>query len=300
MKNEKAILQKAKTAIMEEAQAVINLADNLGESFIHAIEVICNCKGRVIITGMGKSGIVGKKIAATMTSTGTPAYFLHPAEGIHGDLGMVMPEDVVIFISKSGDTQEINNLIPTMKLMGVKLIGITSNPDSILAKHSDVVLDIGVKKEACPLGLAPTTTTTVTLVLGDAIALTLLDKKNFKSSDFALFHPGGLLGKKLLLKVSDIMHKEKSIPVVKKTSLFKEFLFEMTSKRLGMTCVVDSRGILSGIITDGDLRRILEKRENIYKLKAEEIMSKNPKLIGKDNLAVEALKKMEEHQITSL
>ncbi len=300
MENNKKILEYARSVIKEEAEAIFSLAKKLDKNFIQAVEMIYNCKGRVIITGMGKSGIIGKKIAATLTSTGTPSYFLHPADGIHGDLGMVMPEDIVVLISKSGDTGEINNLLSPMKLMGVKLIAITSEPNSTLAKHSDVILDIGVRKEACPLGLAPTTSTTATLVLGDALAIALLNKKDFKAENFALFHPGGMLGKQLLMKVEDLMHADNAVPIVKENDNFNQVLCEMTSKRLGMTTVVDKNKKFSGIVTDGDLRRILEKEHEVFKLKAGSIMTKNPKTISRDNLAVEALKKMEDHQITSL
>ncbi|MBI5206903.1 MAG: KpsF/GutQ family sugar-phosphate isomerase [Candidatus Firestonebacteria bacterium] len=294
------VLNEARKIIKEEAEAILSLSKRLDDSFVRAVDLIYNCHGRVIITGMGKSGIIGKKIAATMASTGTPAYFLHPADGIHGDLGMILPEDILIIISKSGDTEEINNLIPSIKLLGIKIIAITGVPNSTLAKHSNIILNIGVDKEACPLGLAPTTSTTVTLVLGDALALALLNKRNFKAEDFAFFHPGGILGKKLLLKVEDIMHKGESIPKVNESNNLKDVLFEMTSKRLGMTTVVNKKGKLSGIITDGDLRRLLEKGEEFFKLTAFESMIKNPKVITKECLAIEALRKMEDFAITSL
>lgn len=300
MENSNDVLTRAKALIREEGNAILSLAEQLGESFIQAVNLIYECNGRVIITGMGKSGIIGKKIAATMSSTGTPAYFLHPAEGIHGDLGIVTHDDIVILISKSGDTEEINNLIPSMKLIGVKLIVITNNQNSILAKHSDVVLNLCMEKEACTLGLAPTTSTTMTLVLGDALAIALLDIKKFRAEDFAFFHPGGMLGRKLLLKVEELMHKDNAIPRVFENELLKEVLFEMTSKRLGMTTVINLLGELAGIITDGDLRRILEKNKNIFELKASEAMIINPKTIKKDDLAALALKKMEDFNITTL
>jgi arabinose-5-phosphate isomerase len=249
---------------------------------------------------MGKSGIVCRKIAATLASTGTPAFFLHAGEGIHGDLGMVMKGDVIVAVSNSGETEEILQLLPHFKLNGLKLIVMTGKPDSTLGKAGDVVLDVGVKQEACPLGLTPTASTTATLAMGDALAVVLLEKKEFKEQDFALRHPGGILGRKLILKVKDLMKKGDEIPLVREETTMKEALFEITSKRLGVTGVVDGEGCLVGVITDGDLRRGLEKTGDIFSLKAAELMTRSPKAIAPDTLAAEAVAVMEQFPITSL
>ncbi|GAB4436983.1 MAG: KpsF/GutQ family sugar-phosphate isomerase [bacterium] len=294
------LIETAKEVIEIELQAIKELKDRLDDSFEEACKVLYECQGKVIVTGIGKSGIIGQKIAATLASTGTPAFFMHPAEGLHGDLGVISKKDVVIAISNSGNSEEVVKLLPIFKRLGIKLIVMTGKKRSILAKAGDVVLDISVKKEACPLNLAPTASTTVTLVLGDAIAVALIKMKGFKEEDFALRHPGGSLGKRLLLKVSDIMHTGDAIPIVKETALMKEALFEITSKKLGFTGVVDDRGRIVGIITDGDLRRALSKYSDILNKSAKEIMTTNPKWITKDELAAKALQIMESYSITSL
>ena len=255
---------------------------------------------RVVLTGMGKSGLIARKIVATLNSTGTAAIYLHPTDALHGDLGMVRKEDVVIVISKSGSTEEISKLIPMFKRLGVKLIAMTGNPDSSLVNESDIFLNISVKEEACPHDLAPTSSTTATLVMGDALSVALLKKRGFSAEDFALLHPGGSLGKRLSLRIDEIMIKGDGVPIVQENSSIKDIILEMTSKRLGTTCVVDREGKLSGIITDGDLRRLLEKTMDVKDLVAINIMSKNPKVTEKDFLASFALQIMESHKITSL
>jgi arabinose-5-phosphate isomerase len=261
--------------------------------------MILACPGRVVITGMGKSGLICQKVAATLASTGTPALFLHPAEGIHGDLGMLMKGDVVIAVSNSGTTEEILRILPVIKRMGLPLIAMTGNPTSALARAGDVFLDISVREEACPLGLAPTASTTATLALGDALAVVLLERRGFREEDFALFHPGGALGRKLLLRVEDLMHTGRDIPMVQSGTPLKEALFEITRKRLGITGVRDEAGLI-GVFTDGDLRRSLEKGFDVLNRPIGEVMSRNPKRILSSNLAAKALQRMEEHTITSL
>ncbi|MBU0899392.1 KpsF/GutQ family sugar-phosphate isomerase [bacterium] len=293
-------LKVAKKVLKIEAEAILNLRKKLSQNFLEAVEVMFLCKGKIIITGVGKSGIIGKKMAATLTSTGTPSFFLHSAEGLHGDLGIIEKKDVVLAISNSGEAKEIIEIIPFLKRLGVKLIGITSQPHSTLAKSSDMVLDVGVEKEACSLNLAPTASSTATLALGDALAITLLEKKNFKEKDFALLHPGGSLGRKLFFKIADLMHIYQDVPKVFTTTLMKDTLLEMSFKKLGFTCVVDQKESLVGIITDGDLRRLLEKTQNIWPLQAAEVMVKNPKTILKEDLAAKAVAIMEKHSITSL
>ena len=294
------ILQRAKEVLKIEAMGIAALGERLDDSFLRAVDLLYGCHGKVVITGMGKSGIVCRKIAATLASTGTPAFFLHAGEGIHGDLGMVMKGDVIVAVSNSGETEEILQLLPHFKLNGLKLIVMTGKPDSTLGKAGDVVLDVGVKQEACPLGLTPTASTTATLAMGDALAVVLLEKKEFKEQDFALRHPGGILGRKLILKVKDLMKKGDEIPLVREETTMKEALFEITSKRLGVTGVVDGEGCLVGVITDGDLRRGLEKTGDIFSLKAAELMTRSPKAIAPDTLAAEAVAVMEQFPITSL
>lgn len=264
------------------------------------MDLILNCRGRVIVTGMGKSGIICKKIAATLTSTGISAMFLHPAEGIHGDLGLVQKSDIVIAITKSGETDELYQLIPLFKRLGVPIITLTGNTKSPVAGKSDVVIDVSVDEEACPNNLIPTSSTTAALVMGDALAMALLEKRGFSSHDFALLHPGGNLGKRLLLKVSDVMHTGNKVPIVNQGANMKEVVLEMTSKRFGATTVVDSKKELVGIFTDGDLRRLIEKSENIFKFKVKEVMNKNPKTIYAEELAARALNQMEHYKITCL
>jgi arabinose-5-phosphate isomerase len=264
------------------------------------LDLIYHCQGKVVITGMGKSGIICRKIAATLSSYGTPAFFLHPAEGVHGDLGMLVKGDLVIALSNRGETDEINRLLPLIKRMGLKLIVLTGNAESTLGRAGDVTLDVGVKEEACPLGLAPTSSTTAALAFGDALAVALLSKRGFKEEDFALLHPGGSLGRALLLRVEDLMHAGDALPLVKRDTLMREAIFEISSKRLGITGVVDEAGNLTGVITDGDLRRDLEKDDQLLAKKAWQVMTTNPKIVDRKELAGKALGLMEEHKITSL
>jgi len=300
-------IQTAKRVLNIEADAISGLAKRLDSNFSRAISLILNSSassalgggGKVIITGIGKSGLICKKIAATFASTGTPAFFLHPAEGVHGDLGMLMKGDVVIAVSNSGETEEIVRILPLIKRMGVKLIAMTGDVNSNLANAGDVVLDIGVKQEACPLGLAPTASTTAALAMGDALAVALLEKKGFREEDFALLHPAGSLGKKLL-KIDELMHTGENIPLVNINASMKQAILEITAKRLGVTGVVSRGGSLVGVITDGDLRRALEKRGDILKNKVKDVMTKNPKKIEKGSLAESALKMMEDYSITTL
>lgn len=294
------LIEMAKEVIKTELEAVEELLNRIDKSFEDACNILFECKGKVIVTGIGKSGIIGQKIAATLASTGTPSFFMHPAEGLHGDLGVISKKDVVIAISNSGTSEEIVKLMPILKRLGVKIVVMTGKKRSTLAKAGDVVLDISVKKEACPFNLAPTASTTVTLVLGDALAVCLIKKRGFSEEDFALRHPGGALGKRLLLKVSDLMHTGNEIPVVKEDIMMKDALFEITSKKLGFTGVLDDKGNVIGIITDGDLRRALARFSNVLDLYAKDIMTLNPKWITKDELAAKALQVMESYSITSL
>lgn len=294
------ILEEAKKVIRIEAEALLSLADAINGEFEKAVRLILASRGRVVVTGMGKSGLIGQKIASTMASTGTPAFFLHPAEGIHGDLGMIMKGDVVIAISNSGETEEVVRILPIIKRLGASLVAMTGNPSSNLAKAGDVFLDISVKEEACPLGLAPTASTTATLAMGDALSVALLLERGFNAEDFALFHPGGALGKKLILTVEDMMHGGEAIPLVSACTLMREALFVITSKGLGITGVTGADGALLGVITDGDLRRALEKGMDIINLPASDLMSMKPKRINRSELAAKALQQMEQFSITSL
>lgn len=293
-------LKRAREVFRIEAEAVASLANKLDHNFTQAVEAIYNCKGRVVVTGMGKAGIIGQKISATLSSLGTPSVWLHSAEAIHGDLGRVTKDDIVIALSNSGETEETKSLIPLIKKIGARIIAITGNKNSGLAKHSDLVLDVSVKKEACPLGLAPTSSTTAMLSMGDALAVCLVEKKGFKEKDFALFHPGGALGKKLLLKVEDIMRKGKANPIVKEGAVVKDVLYAITEARAGAASVVDKYGRLTGIFTDGDLRRHLEANANLSARKVKEVMTKNPIAIQPQRLAVEALRILEEKKIDEL
>jgi len=298
------MIEQGKRVLRIEAAAVADLVERIDERFERAVKIILNCKGRVVVTGMGKSGLIGKKIAATLASTGTPALFLHPAEGIHGDLGMVTRGDAVIALSNSGETEEISKMLPSLKRLGIKIISLTGNPDSTLAKISDVVIDISVKEEACPLGLAPTASTTATLAMGDALAVVLLDQRGFKEEDFACFHPGGSLGKKLLLRVRDLMHVGDAVPMVSEGTLIKDAIYVISSKKMGITGVINASGKLVGVISDGDLRRWMEKTEksgeNLLTKEAKDIMTKKPKTVSKDVLAAEAVSIMEKNSITCL
>jgi arabinose-5-phosphate isomerase len=294
------ILEEAKRVLRVEAQSILDLAERMDENFSRAVELLHHCEGKVVLMGMGKSGLVGRKIASTFASTGTPSFFLHPAEGLNGDFGMLTKEDVVIAISNSGETRELLEVLPLIKRYGNRLITFTGSLNSTLAKAGDVNLDIRVKEEADPLGLVPTASTTATLALGDALAVALMGKKDFKKEDFAILHPGGTLGKRLLLKVEDLMHMGKAFPMVSEKTLMKDAIFEITSKRLGVTGVCNTEGYLVGVITDGDLRRALEKFSDLFNREASEVMTKNPKWIEKDALAAKAVQRMEEYSITSL
>ncbi len=297
---EKKLIEVGKKVVRIEADAVSSLQKSINKEFVKAVNVIYSSKGRVVLTGMGKSGLIARKIVATLNSTGTAAIYLHPTDALHGDLGMVRKDDVVIIISKSGTTEELAKLLPMLKRLGVKLIAMSGNSKSELVNECDIFLNISVKEEACPHDLAPTSSTTAALVMGDALSVVLLEKRGFSVEDFAVLHPGGSLGKRLSLKIEEIMIKGKGIPMVKETANIKDIIIEMTGKRLGSTCVVNGKGILVGVITDGDLRRLLEKTMNIKDLKAKDIMTKNPKVIQKDFLASFALQQMENYKITSL
>ena len=294
------IVEEAKRVLKIEAQSILDLIDQIDENLVRAIELLYQCRGKVVLMGMGKSGLVGRKISSTFASTGTPSFFLHPAEGLNGDFGMLAKEDVIIAISNSGETRELLEALPLIKRYGNRLITFTGNSNSTLAKAGDVNLNVHVKEEACPLGLAPTASTTATLALGDALAIALMEKRGFKKEDFAILHPGGALGKRLLLKVEDLMHVGKACPMVSEKTLMKDAIFEITSKRLGVTGVCNAEGHLVGVITDGDLRRGLEKFSDLFNREASEVMTKNPKWIEKDALAAKAVQRMEEYSITSL
>jgi arabinose-5-phosphate isomerase len=293
------IRQTAKRVLESEAKAIACLVDRVDERFDQAIEILDSCKGRVVLSGMGKSGIICKKIAATFSSTGIPALFLHPAEAIHGDLGMIASGDVLIVISNSGQTEELMPLLEWIKRVGVPLISLTGNMESSLAKHSDVVLDVSVTEEACPLNLVPTASTTAALAMGDALAMAFMEKRGFQPEDFARLHPGGKLGKKLL-KVSELMRKGDQLPIVSIHTRMRDVIYEMSRKGMGITSVVDRDGKVVGIISDGDLRRHLEKDESILKRAAIECMTANPKSIAENELATKALNMMEQMKITSL
>ncbi|MCM2265778.1 MAG: KpsF/GutQ family sugar-phosphate isomerase [Desulfuromonadales bacterium] len=294
------ILEAARKVLRIEAEAVSALTDRINGEFVRAVEMILACNGRVVVTGMGKSGLICQKIAATMASTGTPALFLHPAEGVHGDLGMVAKGDVVIAVSNSGETEELARILPVIKRMGLPLIAMAGKPESTLARAGDVFLDISVKEEACPLQLAPTASTTATLAMGDALAVALLLERGFREEDFALYHPGGALGKRLLLRVEDLMHGAEAIPIVGLDTPLKDALYEISSKKLGITGVVDREGYLVGVFTDGDLRRTIERGVELLHQPISEFMNHQPKRILRTNLAAKALQRMEEYSITSL
>jgi arabinose-5-phosphate isomerase len=295
------ILDIAKKVLKTEAEAIAALIDKLNGNFEKAVEMIYECKGRVVVTGMGKSGLVGKKIAATLASTGTPAFFLHPAEASHGDIGMVTERDIIIAISYSGETNELTGLVPFLKRFRVNLISLTGNTNSTLAKASDVTLDISVKEEACPMGIVPTASTTATMAMGDAIAVSLLVKRGLNEEAFAFYHPGGSIGKKFFIKVKDLMHSGERLPVVSFEMPVSKALIEVSSKRLGHAIVVDNNGMIAGVLTDGDVRRGLEKwGGKLFEMTAGEIMTRNPKMISEDELAAKALSIMESYSISAL
>jgi arabinose-5-phosphate isomerase len=293
-------LKRARAVLEIEARGISSLIDRLGENFVRAVDLLYRCKGKVVVTGLGKSGLICRKISATLSSTGTPSLFLHAGDANHGDMGMINQGDVVLAISNSGETEEILKFIPAVKRFGIKLIAMTGNNSSALSRVADVVLDAGVKEEACPMGLSPMASTTAALALGDALAVVLLEKKRFKEEDFALRHPGGSLGRKLLLCVEDLMHRGAALPLVTEETPMKEAVLVITSKRLGVTGVLNASGRLIGVITDGDLRRGLENKGDIFRFKAKDLMSRNPKTLPSDALAARAMAMMQEHSITSL
>ena len=290
----------AERVLRLEATAILELIDRLDERFDVAVETLRQCAGRVIVTGMGKSGLVGRKIAATLASTGTPAYFLHPAEGVHGDLGMVARGDVVLALSNSGETDEMLAILPALKRLGIPIVLMTGKPQSTLARQCEVVLDVSVREEACPMNLAPTSSTTAAMAVGDALAMVLLESRGLRPEDFALLHPRGTLAWRSMLRVADLMHTGDAIPVIPADAPLKDGIAEMTRKRLGMTTVVDAEGRLLGIITDGDLRRLHLREASIPDLKAGDVATPDPKVIGIDELAAKALEVMETFAITSL
>ncbi len=300
MLNKNKICQIGKQVIEIEAEAVTRLKDRIDDTFAAACELLLNCKGHIVVIGMGKSGHIANKIAATMASTGTPAFFVHPSEANHGDLGMIKPEDAVLTISNSGNTAEIVAVLPVIKQLGCTLISLTGNPSSILAKEAIITLDASVTKEACPLGLAPTSSTTATLALGDALAIALLEQRGFTKDDFALSHPGGILGKRLLLRIDELLRTGTAIPKVNKDSLLSTALIEITAKRMGMTTIVDDNDKVIGIFTDGDLRRTLDKNLSIDNTPIKDVMTPSFKTISLGMLAFDALTLMEEYEITSL
>ena len=283
-----------------EAEAIRRLIPRLGSSFERAVDLLLRCKGRVVVTGMGKAGIIAQKLSATLASTGTPSLWMHPVEAVHGDLGRVTKEDVLIALSNSGKTPELTQLLPVIKQIGVPLISLTGNVRSTVAKHSEVILDAGVKQEACSLNLAPTASTTAMLALSDALAVVVAERRGFKERDFALFHPGGQLGRRLLLRVRDLMRTDRANPVVRETALVQDVLLAITKARAGCASVVDGNRRLIGIFTDGDLRRHLKTTPNLARARVRDVMTKHPKTIGADRLAVEALRMLREHKIDEL
>lgn len=292
--------RRAARVLRLEAEAILALLPRLDERFDRAVDALFQCSGRVIVAGMGKSGLIGRKIAATLASTGTPSYFLHPAEGMHGDLGIIARGDVVLAISNSGETDEMLGMLPLLKRLGVPIVLLTGNTKSTLARQSELVLDASVAEEACPMNLAPTCSTTAALALGDALAMALLDLRGLRPEDFAALHPRGTLGWRSLVRVADLMHAGEEIPVVREDAPLEAAIREMTDKRLGMTTVVDAEGRLVGVITDGDLRRLHLRAEPVIELRAAEAASRSPKCIGADDLAVKALEVMETFRITSV
>jgi arabinose-5-phosphate isomerase len=292
-------LELARKVLRIEAAAILGLVDRINGDFERAVQLLYECRGRVIVTGMGKSGLICRKIAATFSSTGTSAWFLHPAEAIHGDLGAIREDDVVLALSHSGETDELIRLLESIRRIGARLIALTGNPSSTLARAADVTLNCGIAKEACPMNLVPTASTTAALAMGDALAMTLLVRKGFREDQFASLHPGGKIGRRLM-RVDHVMHAGDSAPIVRTTTAMPDVFHEMSSKRLGMTCVVDESGRLVGVFTDGDLRRLMSRVSNVQALTAGEVMTPRPITIGRDMLAVEALKVMEIHKITAV
>ena len=299
MSNQQFISSGQRTVAME-TQAVNDLHDRVDGSFVTACETLLACEGRVIVTGMGKSGHIGNKIAATLASTGTPAFFVHPGEASHGDLGMITKNDVVLALSNSGNTAEVITLLPLIKRLGIPLVSMTGDTNSALAQAAVANLDVGIAEEACPLNLAPTTSTTVTLVMGDALAIALLESRGFSAEDFAFSHPGGALGRKLLLRVSDIMHADNEVPRVTPETPLHNALLEMTEKGFGMTTITNTQGELLGVFTDGDLRRIIDSKTNISSVNMSQVMTENPKTVNHDMLVAEALTIMEKASITAV
>ena len=293
-------ISSAKKVLLNESKAIAKLADKIDGSFEKVIGLLSRNKGRIIITGMGKPGFIAQKVSATLSSTGTPSLYLHPAEALHGDLGRVTKEDAIIAFSNSGETEEVIKLIPIIKKIGAKLIAVTGNKKSTLAENSDHVIDSAVKKEACPMGLAPTTSTTAMLALGDALAIALLERKNFKPKDFALYHPGGSLGKRLILNVEDIMRPKGQMPIVKKNTKIKDALLKITKLKAGSASVVDGKGKLIGIFTDGDLRRHFEEGKDLLNCKIEDVMTKAPATITPDRLAAEAFEILRDKKIDEI
>lgn len=294
------ICELGRAVIETEAKSISDLAARIDHNFAKACQYLLTCEGRIIVMGMGKSGHIGRKIAATFASTGSPAFFVHPAEAKHGDFGMITKKDVILALSNSGETEEIVTILPFIKRLDIPLIAITGKKQSLLAQAATINLDISVEKEACPLGLAPTSSTTATLAMGDALAISLLQHRGFTSEDFALSHPGGTLGRRLLLKVDELMHVGEAVPKVSYESVLKNALMEMSQKKLGMTTVLDANNKLMGIFTDGDLRRAFDRNDDIHATPIHRVMSKNPKVIREGILAAEALHIMETHKITAL
>lgn len=294
------ICASGQAVVNTTAQAIHALHQRINHDFAKACYYLLDCKGRIVVMGMGKSGHIARKIAATLASTGSPAFFVHPAEARHGDIGMITQDDVILVISKSGETEEMISLLPFIKRLNIPLITITGKPQSTLAQMANVNIDVSVEKEACPLGLAPTTSTTVALVMGDALAIALLEKRGFTENDFALSHPGGSLGRRLLLRVEEVMHQQEAMPMVSQSAFLKTALVEMTQKKLGMTTVIDDSGKLVGVFTDGDVRRAFDKNADVHQTQISQVMTKNPKVISPQMLAAEALHIMETYKITSL
>ncbi|MGD2029717.1 MAG: KpsF/GutQ family sugar-phosphate isomerase [Desulfobacterales bacterium] len=294
------VIKQVVEVLKIEAHGILELADRIDENFPKMLEIICRSHGRLIISGIGKSGLVGRKIVATLNSTGTRSLFLHPAEAMHGDLGMVGPDDIFIALSNSGETDELNILVPSIRKIGCTIIAFTGNKNSTLARHSDIIIDVGVKKEACPLGFVPTASTTALLAMGDALAVTLINKKHFNSSDFKKIHPGGTLGQRLSNKVKDFMKTGKSVPKVSERTTMQDAVKEINRVGLGVTLIIRSDNTLAGIITDGDLRRLIAKKKSIHRLTVEDAMTINPRTVAPDSPAYDALNMMEKYQITVL